>query len=57
AIAAIFGMLGHGTVDTVWYRPEVNTVWWLMVAMVASYWSPLTENRGEIRKEHIAYEL
>jgi putative inorganic carbon (HCO3(-)) transporter len=50
-------MLGHGTVDTVWYRPEVNTVWWLMVAMVASYWSPLTENRGEIRKEHIAYEL
>ncbi|MFB2646847.1 IctB family putative bicarbonate transporter [Raphidiopsis sp. BLCC-F218] len=57
AIAAIFGMLGHGTVDTVWYRPEVNTVWWLMVAMVASYWSPLTENPGEIRKEHIAYEL
>jgi len=48
AIAAIFGMLGHGTVDTVWYRPEVNTLWWLMVAIVASYWNPLTENRGEI---------
>lgn len=57
AIAAIFGMLGHGTVDTVWYRPEVNTLWWLMVAIVASYWNHLTENRGEIRTEHIAYEL
>jgi len=25
-------MLGHNVGDTVWYRPEVNTLWWLMVA-------------------------
>jgi len=25
-------------VDTVWYRPEISTLWWLMVALVASYY-------------------
>jgi putative inorganic carbon (HCO3(-)) transporter len=37
AIATLAGMLGHGLVDTVIYRPEVNTVWWLMVALIASF--------------------
>ncbi len=45
AIAAVVGMLGHGLVDTVWYRPEVNTVWWLMVALIASYWTPSAQNQ------------
>jgi len=40
AIAAMLGMLAHGLFDTVWYRPEVNTLWWLMVALVASYYQP-----------------
>jgi putative inorganic carbon (HCO3(-)) transporter len=40
-------MLAHGTVDTVWYRPEVNTVWWLMVGLVASYWTPLARRQVE----------
>lgn len=38
AIAAMAGMLTHGLVDTVWYRPEISTLWWLMVALVASYY-------------------
>lgn len=38
AIATLLGMLAHGTVDTVWYRPEVNTLWWLMIALIASYY-------------------
>lgn len=38
AIAAMIGMLGHGLVDTVLYRPEVNTLWWLMFAIIASYY-------------------
>jgi putative inorganic carbon (HCO3(-)) transporter len=38
AIAAIMGMLTHGLVDTVWYRPEISTLWWFMVAIVASYY-------------------
>ena len=44
-IAALVGMLGHGLVDTVWYRPQVNTLWWLMVGLVASYWKPLARNK------------
>jgi putative inorganic carbon (HCO3(-)) transporter len=36
AIAAMAGMLAHGCVDTVWYRPEIHTLWWLMVALIAS---------------------
>ncbi|GEM_PF-113239 len=39
AIAALWGMLGHGLVDTVWYRPEVSTLWWLMVAIIATYYN------------------
>ena len=42
AIASIIGMLMHGFVDTVWYRPEINTLWWLTVAIVASYYRQTT---------------
>lgn len=35
--ATMLGMLVHGAVDTVWYRPQVSTLWWLMIAIVASY--------------------
>lgn len=43
AIAALAGMLTHGLVDTVWYRPEISTLWWLMVAIVASYYPQLNK--------------
>jgi putative inorganic carbon (HCO3(-)) transporter len=36
AIAGCAGILAHGFVDTVWYRPQINTLWWLLVAIVAS---------------------
>ncbi|GCL39397.1 putative bicarbonate transporter, IctB family [Sphaerospermopsis sp. FACHB-1094] len=54
AIATLLGMLAHGTVDTVWYRPEVNTVWWLMAALVASYWTPLTSQINQVHPEPTA---
>ncbi|MDY7011982.1 MAG: IctB family putative bicarbonate transporter [Cyanobacteriota bacterium] len=40
ATAAIVGFLTHGLVDTVWYRPQISCLWWLMVALVASFWQP-----------------
>ena len=45
AIAAQAGLLTHGLVDTIWYRPQVSTLWWLMMAIVASYYmaKPLRE--------------
>jgi putative inorganic carbon (HCO3(-)) transporter len=45
ALASIAGILGHGIVDTVWYRPEVNTLWWLMVGLVASYYKPSPQHQ------------
>jgi len=38
AIATLLGMLAHGAFDTVLYRPDVNTLWWLMIAIIASYY-------------------
>lgn len=37
AVAGMGGLLAQGAFDTVWYRPQVFTLWWLMVAIVASY--------------------
>lgn len=39
AIATLLGLLSHGFVDTVWYRPQVNTLWWFMMALIASYYT------------------
>ncbi|HEY9728856.1 MAG TPA: IctB family putative bicarbonate transporter [Chroococcales cyanobacterium] len=44
AIAAMAGTLSHGTVDTVWYRPEVNTLWWLTIAIIASFYVALNSD-------------
>ncbi|WP_414548338.1 IctB family putative bicarbonate transporter [Anabaena sp. CCY 0017] len=45
ALATVAGMLAHGIVDTIWFRPEVNSLWWLMVALIASYWTPIAQNQ------------
>ena len=47
AIASLTGMLAHGLFETVWYRPEVNTVWWLMVGLVASYYRPYSQDQTQ----------
>ena len=38
AIATLVGMLVHGLVDTVWYRPQVQLLWWLAIAMISSFY-------------------
>ncbi|NEQ68234.1 MAG: putative bicarbonate transporter, IctB family, partial [Symploca sp. SIO2D2] len=45
-IAAASGMLAHGLVDTVWYRPQVITLWWLMVGIIASFYVPSARISG-----------
>ena len=49
ALTTMAGMLGHGTVDTVWYRPEVSVLWWLSVALIASYYEPQTEAELDVQ--------
>ena len=38
AIATIVGMIVHGLVDTVWYRPQVQLLWWLAIALISSFY-------------------
>ncbi|MEN9245794.1 MAG: IctB family putative bicarbonate transporter [Thermostichales cyanobacterium SRBZ-1_bins_19] len=35
-LAAAAGMLGHGLVDTVWARPQVQMLWWLSIALMTA---------------------
>lgn len=37
SVSAIAGLATQGLVDTVWYRPQINTLWWLLVGLVASF--------------------
>jgi putative inorganic carbon (HCO3(-)) transporter len=38
AVASVVGILGQGIADTVMYRPQISTLWWLAIALVASYY-------------------
>ncbi|MEN9220941.1 MAG: IctB family putative bicarbonate transporter [Thermostichus sp. BF3_bins_97] len=35
-LAACTGMMAHGLVDTIWYRPQVQMLWWLAVALITA---------------------
>ncbi|MGC1306503.1 MAG: IctB family putative bicarbonate transporter [Phormidesmis sp.] len=37
-LTAMAGLLVQGTFDTVWYRPQVSTLWWMLLGMVASFY-------------------
>lgn len=58
AIAGMMGLLTHGLFDTVWYRPQVSTLWWFLVAIIASQISaqvPLAKSRK--REEKLIYPV
>ncbi len=45
AIATLTGMMVHGLVDTVWYRPQVQLLWWLAIALISSFYIAPTVNK------------
>ncbi|WP_055077323.1 IctB family putative bicarbonate transporter [Pseudanabaena sp. 'Roaring Creek'] len=48
AIATLVGMLVHGLVDTVWYRPQVQLLWWLAIAIISSFYiAPISTEEEE----------
>ena len=47
SLAAMVGTLGQGIADTVMYRPQISTLWWLSIALVASYYPNLRQGKGE----------
>lgn len=42
AIAAMIGLLAHGLFDTVWYRPQIHCLWWLILGLIASFYPVIT---------------
>jgi putative inorganic carbon (HCO3(-)) transporter len=47
AIATIVGMMTHGLFDTVWYRPQVQLLWWLAIAIISSFYiDPIKHNES-----------
>jgi len=47
AIATMVGMMVHGLVDTVWYRPQVQLLWWLAIALISSFYIAPLPNEEE----------
>jgi putative inorganic carbon (HCO3(-)) transporter len=45
AIATLSGMMVHGLVDTVWYRPQVQLLWWLAISLISSFYIAPTINK------------
>ncbi|MGD1902886.1 MAG: IctB family putative bicarbonate transporter [Geitlerinemataceae cyanobacterium] len=41
ALASVAGIMAHGTFDTVFYRPPIQTLWWFVLAVVASFYVPV----------------
>jgi putative inorganic carbon (hco3(-)) transporter len=37
AFVSVVGLLVQGATDVVWYRPVIQTLWWLCVAIIASF--------------------
>ena len=52
AIAAMAGLMAQGLFDTVWYRPQVNTLWWFLVALIASQYQPKSSVK-EVKDEKL----
>jgi putative inorganic carbon (hco3(-)) transporter len=49
ALSVMVGMIVHGFVDTVWFRPQVQILWWLAIAIIASFSNsiPQSEVNGQ----------
>jgi putative inorganic carbon (hco3(-)) transporter len=39
-LAGSIGLAVQGFFDTVWYRPDINILWWLSLATIASFYYP-----------------
>ena len=47
-LGAIAGLLVQGAFDTVWYRPQISTLWWMLLAIVASFYVDARERRRKV---------
>ncbi len=45
-VAALLGLMVHGLVDTVFYRPQVHFLFWLILAVIVTADGPVTKTEG-----------
>ena len=43
-LIGIAGMMTHGLVDTIWFRPQINMIFWMLIAILAAVTSDNKEN-------------
>jgi putative inorganic carbon (hco3(-)) transporter len=46
-LAGSIGLAVQGFFDTVWYRPVINILWWLMIALIASFYYPSLSRQSD----------
>ena len=46
SLATMAGLATQGIVDTVWYRPQINTLWWLCVGIITAIPFTLTQQQN-----------
>jgi putative inorganic carbon (hco3(-)) transporter len=58
ALSAIAGLMAQGLFDTVWYRPQVQILWWMAIALIASFCIQTQDEdgRGEIEDGRMKME-
>ncbi len=39
-LAGSIGLAVQGFFDTVWYRPDINILWWMSISIIASFYFP-----------------
>jgi putative inorganic carbon (hco3(-)) transporter len=47
AIVSMVGLICQGFSDTVWYRPEIQTLWWLVVGIIASFYQVMERQHSD----------
>lgn len=54
-MTGITGLLVQGTFDTVWYRPQISTLWWALLAIIASFFVSNAEDARQKALPPVGY--
>jgi len=56
ALGGMAGLLVQGAFDTVWYRPQISTLWWMMLAIIASLYVDVRRQSRHASAEGVGRE-
>ncbi len=52
-LSGMAGLLVSGIADTVWYRPQVSTLWWFLIAIIAGQYSYLAAKKAPLPTQDV----